>query len=162
MQKNVLGLKNPPRRVEIRDLHIRNFRFEDIDTISEIEQASYPDPWSRKMFERELELNFSHFFVGTVLSRIVAYAVFWQVVDESHLTNITVSEEYRRNGLGKKMLKYIIDFAKYLKTKKMVLEVRENNMPAVTFYRKFGFRKIGSRKKYYSSADDAIIMEKIL
>ena len=42
------------------------------------------------------------------------------------------------------------------------LEVNEKNLIAINLYKKFGFKKIGSRKKYYNGIDDAIIMSKVL
>ncbi|MDD5687775.1 MAG: ribosomal protein S18-alanine N-acetyltransferase [Elusimicrobia bacterium] len=154
MQKNTSGQKD--------NIIIHNLCFEDINGILKIEQESYPDPWSRKMFERELNLDFSHFFVATILSEIVAYVCFWHVADEAHVTNIAVSEKYRKKGVGSKMLKYIIDLAKSLQIKKMFLEVRANNIGAKVLYENYGFKNIGIRKKYYSNKDDAVIMEKIL
>ncbi|MBN1385091.1 MAG: ribosomal protein S18-alanine N-acetyltransferase [Elusimicrobia bacterium] len=162
MQKNVQKFKNPLPSGLINNLHIRKLQFKDIDTIVNIEKDSYPDPWSRKMFERGLRLDFSHFFVGEVVSEIASYAELWHIMDEVHLTNITVAKDYRKQGLGTKMLRHVISFSKSLKIKRIFLEVRETNLPAIILYKKFGFNKIGIRKKYYSNSDDAVIMGKCL
>lgn len=162
MRKSEQKSKNPPLSGNSRGLHIRKLRFEDIDTVAEIEKDSYPDPWHKTVFERELGLDFSHFFVGEIFSKIVAYAELWHIMDEAQLTNITVVKNYRGQGLGTEMLKYVISFAKSVKIKKIFLEVRINNLPAITFYKKFGFDKIDIRKKYYSNSDDAVVMEKYL
>ena len=144
------------------EIEIRRVRIDDIITIVEIEKNSYPDPWSEKMFERELQLEFSNFFVAIEDREIAGYICLWTVSDEGHLTNITVKEKFRRKGLGSRLMKYIIDISYAMKIKKMFLEVRASNCPALKFYEKFGFKKIGLRKKYYPNSDDAVVMAKIL
>ena len=42
---------------------------------------------------------------------------------------------------------------------KITLEVNENNQYAIKLYKKFNFKEIGQRKKYYNGKDTAIIME---
>ncbi len=144
------------------EIEIRRVRIDDISTIVEIEKNSYPDPWSEKMFERELQLEFSNFFVAIEDREIAGYMCLWRVSDEGHLTNITVKECFQKKGLGSKLMRYIIDYAKKLKIKEIFLEVRASNFPALKFYEKFGFRKIDVRKKYYNKTDDAIVMKKEL
>jgi len=144
------------------DLQIRKICSEDIDILLGIENESHPDPWSRKMFEKELKLDYAYFFVGNILSEIVTYIGFWHIMDEAHLTNITVSKNYRRLGIGKKMMEYLTNCSKMLKIKRILLEVRENNLPAISLYKKFDFKKIHIRKKYYSNYENAVIMEKLL
>ena len=144
------------------EIEIRRVRIDDIITIVEIEKNSYPDPWSEKMFERELQLEFSNFFVAIEDREIAGYICLWTVSDEGHLTNITVKEKFRRKGLGSRLMKYIIDISYAMKIKKMFLEVRASNFPALSLYGKFGFKKIDVRKKYYSNSDDAVVMAKIL
>ena len=144
------------------EIEIRRLRFGDISAIVEIEKNSYPDPWSEKMLERELQLEFSNFFVAIEDRKIAGYMCLWTVSDEGHLTNITIKECFQKKGLGSKLMRYIIDYAKKLKIKDIFLEVRASNFSALKFYEKFGFRKIDVRKKYYSNSDDAVIMSKTL
>lgn len=144
------------------EIEIRRVRIDDISTIVKIEKKSYPDPWSQNLFERELQINFSNFFTAVKNRKIIGYVCLWTVADEGHLTNITVKEKFRRKGLGSKLIKYIMDITYAMKIKKIFLEVRARNYPALKFYEKFGFKKIGVRKKYYSNADDAVVMAKTL
>ncbi|HAX61958.1 MAG TPA: ribosomal-protein-alanine N-acetyltransferase [Elusimicrobia bacterium] len=144
------------------EIEIRRVRIDDISAIAAIEKNSYPDPWSVKMFERELQLEFSNFFAVIKDREIIGYVCFWTVSDEAQITNITVKEKFRRKGLGSRIMKYIINFAKAIEIKKMFLEVRASNYPALKLYEKFGFQEIDVRKRYYSNSDDAVIMSKIL
>jgi ribosomal-protein-alanine N-acetyltransferase len=149
-------------RQKENEIEIRRVRIDDIGTIAEIEKKSYPDPWSQNLFERELQLEFSNFFAAIEDREIIGYVCFWTVSDEAQITNITVKEKFRRKGLGSRLMKYIIDISSAMKIKKMFLEVRASNCPALSLYEKFGFKKIEVRKKYYSNSNDAVIMAKTL
>lgn len=144
-------------------IEIRRVRQDDIKTIAAIERVSYPEPWSEKMFAGELRIGFSNFFTALVDGKIAGYVCFWSIDGESQITNLTVEESSRGKGLGSKLMAYAVEYsAGRLNNKKMFLEVRADNKAALGLYRKFGFKKIGVRKKYYSNADDALVMEKSL
>ena len=69
--------------------------------------------------------------------------------------------ENRCVGLGKAILKDLINTAAKNGASSMTLEVRKGNNVAINLYKKFGFVEEGIRKKYYAdTGDDAIIMWK--
>jgi len=159
LPKSIMPVVNRQKDTKIG---IRRVRIEDIRAITEIEKKSYPDPWSQNLFERELQIEFSNFFAAIENREIAGYICLWRVSDEGQITNIAVKEKFRRKGLGSRLMKYIIDISYAMKIKKMFLEVRASNYPALKLYEKFGFKKIGVRKKYYPNSDDAVIMAKTL
>ena len=77
-------------------------------------------------------------------------------LDIIDLLNIIVKPEYRNQGIGSVLLKYIIDNKQ---DKKIMLEVRSKNINAIKLYQKYDFKIINIRKNYYKD-DDAIIMER--
>lgn len=77
-------------------------------------------------------------------------------LDIIDLLNIIVKPEYRNQGIGSVLLKYIIDNKE---DKKIMLEVRSKNINAIKLYQKYDFKIINIRKNYYKD-DDAIIMER--
>ena len=74
--------------------------------------------------------------------------------------NIVVRKNYRRNGVGQKLLDELINLAKETNLNNLSLEVNSKNVPAIKLYEKNGFIQIGIRKKYYNNIDDAILMQK--
>ena len=76
---------------------------------------------------------------------------------------IGVGKSLRGRGLGKKLLKNIINFSKYYGADFIILEVGVNNIPAKNMYLSFNFIEYGIRKNYYrnslGSREDAIIMK---
>lgn len=90
---------------------------------------------------------------------IVGFSGIWLMVDEAHITNIAVLQEYRRKGIGELLLIATIDLARELKAATMTLEVRASNTVAQNLYSKYGFMNMGVRHGYYlDNREDAIIM----
>lgn len=135
---------------------------DDLDRVLEIEQLSYPTPWSRRAFLSELtENSYAHYFVARVGGEIVGYFGMWIILEEAHITNIAVHPSFRRQGIGESMLRFAFEKAKELGATRMTLEVRVSNIPAQTLYRKLGFEDRGIRRGYYTDTnEDAIIMWK--
>ena len=90
---------------------------------------------------------------------IVGFSGIWLMVDEAHVTNIAVSQQYRRRGIGELLLIATIDLARELKANTMTLEVRASNIAAQNLYSKYGFVQMGIRNGYYlDNRENAIIM----
>lgn len=139
---------------------IRDMRAEDVSGVLEVEQECFTLPWSRKAFEAELDDNdLAHYLVMEDEGRIIGYAGVWIVLDEAHVTNIAISQSYRRRGLGERLLVELIRSAKQYGALSMTLEVRVTNSAAQKLYEKLGFVKRGIRRQYYSDTkEDALIM----
>ena len=93
------------------------------------------------------------------LQYIVGFSGTWIMVDEAHLTNIAVRQQYQGMGLGELLLIATIDLSRELKASFLTLEVRASNLVAQNLYSKYGFIKTGVRRSYYlDNREDAIIM----
>jgi len=137
---------------------------EHIPAILEIEQAAYPFPWTKGMLADCLKPNY-YFYAMFRQEEIIAYGIMSCILDESHILNLCVSPEYQRQGLGRKMLYWLLDIARKLQSHTVFLEVRQSNQTAQSLYEDIGFNQLGSRKEYYPDRDgreDAIIYAKEL
>ncbi|OAG27116.1 ribosomal protein S18-alanine N-acetyltransferase [Thermodesulfatator autotrophicus] len=144
-------------------IKIRPARRKDLKAISKIENLSFPTPWPPSLLLAELHKDYSYFWVALLDEKLVGYICFWIIRDEVHLANIAVHPRYRQKGIGSKLLKTFLSFAKRKGAKRVYLEVRARNKLAQKFYQKFGFLKDGIRKAYYQDTkDDAILMSKRL
>jgi len=63
--------------------------------------------------------------------------------DYVEVQRIYVQRNYWRMGIGKLMMKEILDLARKRGYKCVCLSVYEENIPAIRFYEQFGFQKIG-------------------
>ena len=136
--------------------------YKHLDQMVEIEKEAFDTPWTKNMFIPELSDKYAHYIVGVVGDEVISYAGYHVAVDEAHMTNVAVKKEYRGKGFGNLTISRLINDAKLSGLKRMTLEVKEGNMPAITLYESFGFKPAGVRKNYYDGKYNAIIMWKDL
>ena len=134
----------------------------DLDSISDILTCEFDDFWNYNLFKSELENKNSMYIVAKFNNQIVGFAGIWFSVDDIHITNIVVKKNCRNQKIGSLMLNNLIELCENRTQKSITLEVNSNNIPAQKLYQKFGFKKVGIRKKYYNNTEDAIIMTKTL
>ena len=133
---------------------------DDVADVHRIERASFPVPWPDYAFRQELQTNrLAHYLVVRVLEETVAYGGFWMMVDEAHITTFAVLPQWRRHGIGGRLMVEVMRSARDLGARIVTLEVRLSNAPARALYQQFGFRPVGVRPRYYSdNGEDALIM----
>jgi ribosomal-protein-alanine N-acetyltransferase len=140
---------------------IRLMRAADLAAVVEIEHAS-PEAsgWDATSLEAELARTWAHCWVACDgdEDRVTAFAITWIVADELHVLNVATAVEHRRKGLARGLLDHSQTFAYARGARKIVLEVRASNAPAIALYRAFGFRAMGLRRKYYADGEDALDM----
>ena len=139
------------------NFQIRKMNKDDLEEISK-NLVMYDEFWNKKILESEFKNEQSEYFVLIDYSQIIAFAGILVGVDSCEIMNIAVNKEFRRTGYGSKMLKYLIRRTKELGKTELLLEVNENNTPAIELYKKFGFSIDGYRKNYYNGTEDAILM----
>ncbi len=142
------------------EFRISPMHMEDLDDIEEIERLSFSIPWPRQAFVQELSQNrLARYFTVRDNNKAIAYGGMWFILDEAHITNLAVHPLHRRKGIGRTLLREMIDYGVSNEIKSFTLEVRESNQGAMKLYKDMGFVKAGIRKGYYSDTkEDAVIM----
>ena len=139
---------------------MRAMTLADVAAVLEIELAVQAYPWTRGNFNDALD----HGYVCSVDEQggeIRGYAVLMPVLDEAELLNIGVAAKHQRKGLGRAMLREVLDTARAMNMRLVFLEVRASNAAALALYRSAGFTGIGLRRAYYQNAngsEDAVTM----
>jgi ribosomal-protein-alanine N-acetyltransferase len=134
----------------------------DMPALIEIERASMGMPWTPGEIEEELDKPLSRFWVAEWGGRLAAFGIHWFVVGEAQLANIAVHPDFRRQGLGKKMMMWLLEDARSAGMEKMTLEVRTGNVAAHGLYLQLGFVETCRRPRFYENQDEAILMERDL
>lgn len=140
---------------------LRPLARDDLDAIIEIENASYPFPWTLGIFHECIKAGYACFGLHHDGS-LAGYSIHNWGAGESHLLNLCVHPAARRKGFGRILLEHAIKHAKSLGCDTMFLEVRPSNVDAERLYRKRGFVRVGVRPAYYESEqgrEDAVIMK---
>ena len=78
---------------------------------------------------------------------------------ECEVESIVVHPDYRRRGMGTRLLNAAVRWCHENRASILRLEVRSRNMSAIRLYLRSGFSAIGVRPAYYESPpDDALLM----
>ena len=141
------------------DLLIRRMGMPDVEAVHAIEESTFPKPWTKADFEREMTDNAcARYLVAEKDGRIIGFADTWIVLDESHITNIAIVRDERGKGYGLRLTQALMQYAANLGVQYATLEVRRSNLAAQSLYRKLGFVSVGVRKRYYEdNGEDALI-----
>jgi ribosomal-protein-alanine N-acetyltransferase len=128
-----------------------------VDFLFSLQEKTNPNPWSRAQTEATLRNSMELTFGGWLGEELVAFLVFRVVLDESEIIEIGVSPDFRRRGFARDILKY--GLAALPKSVSVVhLEVRSQNLAAVSLYEALGFAKVGTRPGYYQNPPDTAIL----
>lgn len=139
----------------------------DLGLVAALEQRIHAAPWTIGNFRDACAAgNLAQ--VGECDGEIVAYGVLLQGPDEVELLNLSVRPEARREGLGRALLRRLIDEAVGGGAQCMFLEVRVSNAIALALYESEGFVAMARREGYYppgvpgGAREAAIVMRRTL
>lgn len=131
----------------------------DLDDVLRIEAASFDSPWTRGHFESVLRSPLAWNPVLRRGDRVVAYACTVGVEDEIEVQDVAVDGGDRGRGFGTFLVRAILAEARRRGCRRVHLEVRPSNRPAVRLYERHGFQRTGHRRGYYDGPpEDAVLM----
>ena len=123
-----------------------------------LERLEKTFPFVLKNVLNDIEINpFSHYLAYIKDDNILIYINYYLMYDRIEIANFNVLEKFQNQGIGSKLLDYLIK--KYDNIKNITLEVKCDNYKAIKLYEKFSFSKKAIRKGYYNGVD-GILMER--
>lgn len=138
---------------------ISEMNLQDLENIKDCLLTDFDDFWSYNILKQELENGKSKYFVLKQKNEILGFAGILLIIDEVNIMNIVVKKDKRNFGIGSSLLEEIIRYSKIHNATSITLEVNEKNIPAIKLYKKYGFKQVGLRRKYYNNEDNAILMD---
>ena len=142
---------------------IRRWKYEDILAISNMEKECFPDePWSFQMLASSFSAENFYGVLAEDGGEVVGYGGITVAADEASVENIAVTEAFRHSGIGRSIIENLTQIAADKGAKKVFLEVRVSNSPAMELYLKCGFKGVYARTRYYSDGEDCLVMAKEL
>jgi ribosomal-protein-alanine N-acetyltransferase len=140
-------------------MHIRRMTTADLDRVSEIEAASFSDPWTRAMLLSEMTNELSRNFVAEEGGVVLGFVIAWMVADEAHILDLAVDPAHRSAGAGRELTRAVLETGMQEGASYLVLEVRRSNKGARRLYSALGFKVVGRRPGYYrDNGEDALVM----
>ena len=147
-------------------INIREATIEDLPIIMQIENLCFQHGcWKEENILYELKENpVAHFWVielsltGHNDYRVVGFCDYWETFDSATICQIAVHPYLQRKQLGIAMMDEIYNDCYAKKIVSLTLEVRTSNVPAINFYKKYGFEIVTTKPHYYDNGEDAYYM----
>lgn len=133
----------------------------ELGSVAGLEVISFPDPWSEKSLAETFAQNHALILTGWHNGELAGYVIFYHVLDEGEIARIAVDPSLRRLGTATQLMDELEKYCEQNNILKIMLDVRESNLPAISFYKKCGFLEDGIRKKFYENPEEsAVLMSK--
>ena len=132
-----------------------------VEAVAQLETVCFSDPWSVTSIGSEVNNPLSLWLVAVDGEQVIGYVGSQSVLGWADMMNLAVAPEYRRLGIGEKLVTELISQLKDNQVTCLTLEVRFSNASAISLYHKLGFVEVGRRPGYYHNPrEDALILRK--
>lgn len=139
---------------------IETMKHSDLKKIKDNLESDFDDFWDITTIQEELNCSNSIYIVSKYQEEILGFVGIKIILDEAEVMNIVTRKNSRNLGIASLMMEYIIDLCKKKKIKRINLEVNTKNSIAINLYKKYNFKEVGLRKKYYNNTEDAILFSR--
>jgi ribosomal-protein-alanine N-acetyltransferase len=142
-------------------------RSSDVDVVLPFEQVLFAGdpPWTAEQFRSELA-GVPHarwYVVAEEAGDVVGYAGLFNSADTADVQTLAVIPGRQRHGVGTALLAALVAEARRRGAHEMLLDVREDNAPALAFYARHGFERLSRRRGYYANGRiDGLVLRRIL
>ncbi len=131
----------------------------DIRAMVDLEELCFGESWTEESYLNEIgNSRTACYLVCRSRGKLAGFIGAWIIMDEAHITTVAVHPDMRGKRLGKCLIWCLMDQAVNRGCRWATLEVATGNAPARKLYERFGFVKIGQRKRYYANGEDAVVM----
>jgi ribosomal-protein-alanine N-acetyltransferase len=140
-------------------VHIRWMIRRDMQEVLEIENDGFEFPWYEEDFIRCLRQRNCIGMVAEHNDQVVGFMIYELEKSKLHLLNFAVARPFRRHGIGNQMIEKLIGKLSHQRRTRIVLEIRETNLPAQLFFKDCGFRAVSVLRDFYDdTTEDAYAM----
>jgi ribosomal-protein-alanine N-acetyltransferase len=132
----------------------------DVGELLALEEAQFPEPWTRGMLLDEiLNTRTRRYTVAVENKKIVGYLGVMFVFDELHVNTLGTQPGQEGRGIASSLMDDAWRDASARGIKRATLEVATSNTRAQKFYYHYGFKPVGVRKNYYERThEDALVL----
>ncbi len=142
----------------IEKIEIREISEQEISQVAALEKDIFSDPWSSQGIRETFEQNQARIVGAFADGRMAGYLIVYYVLDEAEIARIAVNQEYRRLGVAGELMRWLLAFLDEQGLTRILLDVRESNLAARTFYEKWNFQVDGIRKRYYQNPEESAVL----
>ncbi len=144
-------------------LVIRKMKEMDIPAVARLEAEIFPDPWSERALLDSYRQKRTLLLVAYEDQQLIGYLIMYYALEDGEIARIAVIPQKRRQGVGARLLLELENLCELGGITRLLLDARESNGPAISFYTDYGFVQDGIRRRYYSDpVEDGVLMSRDL
>lgn len=145
------------------NIKVRSAEEKDIDRILEIDAAAFSHTWRRDTFIADIDDELKALWVADADGVVAGYLdAFVMPTVDGEILRIAVHPDFRKKKIAHNLVNFMLCYCNLIAAPKILLEVREDNAPAIALYKSFDFEEDGRRTKYYDNTVDAILMSRVV
>ena len=129
-------------------MNLERLSLNDLPQIQALESYTGQHAWAKHAYEMAFRAGWP-VLGATIDGGLVAVLVYQVAGDQCSLLNVVVAQEHQGQGHARALLEHLITLAEQANCDSVFLEVREDNLRAVSLYESFGFSVINTRPGYY-------------
>lgn len=123
----------------------------------------FPEVFENRNVKTEFANNpFNKYFILFQVNKIIGFLNIFEIYDKIEIVNINIKDEYQGKGYSKLLMDKLITYSKNHNIKNITLEVNSNNSIAINLYKKYEFKDVAIRKKYYNGIDGILMERKMM
>lgn len=123
----------------------------------------FPEVFENRNVKTEFANNpFNKYFILFQKNKIIGFLNIFEIYDKIEIVNINIKDEYQGKGYSKLLMDKLITYSNNHNIKNITLEVNSNNSIAINLYKKYEFKDVAIRKKYYNGIDGILMERKMM
>ena len=126
---------------------------ETAKSLEKIEKIIFGTAWNSEIIQEKIKNKKFKYWIYEVENSIKGYLGIQFLEEEIEILGIGVNQGSRRKNIATELMDELVEYFEKSEYKKIILEVRESNTVAQRLYKKYGFKQISRRKKYYVDED---------
>lgn len=144
-------------------LVIRKMKEMDIPAVARLEAEIFSDPWSEQALMDSYRQKQTLLLAAYEDRQLIGYLIMYYALEDGEIARIAVIPQKRRQGVGGRLLLELENLCEVGGITRLLLDVRESNVPAISFYTDYGFVQDGIRRRYYTDpVEDGVLMSRDL
>jgi ribosomal-protein-alanine N-acetyltransferase len=139
---------------------VRSVIPDDIYKVLNLENQNFDYPYPPEIINFLYECYRDTFLVVENKEEVIGFVIGITQKDEGHILVIAIRDDYKKKGIGTFLMKKLMDIYEKKGIKKLKLEVRVSNVPAISMYKRLGFKITNRLVNYYENGEDGFLLKR--
>lgn len=138
-------------------MNISPLEIKDSPKAAKLHQKAFSKGWKEGVFQEFLQNPLTFGIKIEENQGLSGYVLWRKIADEAEILTLVVDRSRRRKGVASFLITHLCTTLKETGVTRLFLEVAEDNIEGISFYRHHGFVFLSKRPRYYPRDADGYI-----